>query len=190
MSLQTYVCHLRFKAIELSGAGPDSKNVSGRPKPLLRGRLRRHGDHLQHLTWLEIKLLTHSLRNDYLIFRGNGRDIHLEIVLPMHDRSINITAVQEQADQRRRQQRITLVDKAGSDLAAVLQQPHQHAALEQQRRSGQLSQSVSAASLRYQASKAQPGLLEEIKPNGNRRLGRFRDGLFEPVGESTPSSTP
>lgn len=64
------------------------------------------------------------------------------------------------------------------------------AALEQQRRSGQLNQSVSAASLRYQASKAQPGLLEELKPNGNRRLGRFRDGLFEPVGESTPSSTP
>ena len=58
------------------------------------------------------------------------------------------------------------------------------AALEQQRRSGQLSQSVSGASLRYQASKAQPGLLEEIKPNGNRRLGRFCNGLFEPVGES------
>ena len=64
------------------------------------------------------------------------------------------------------------------------------AALEQQRRSGQLSQSVSGASLRYQASKAQPGLLEEIKPNGNRRLGRFCNGLFEPVGENTPSSTP
>ena len=58
------------------------------------------------------------------------------------------------------------------------------AALEQQRRSGQLSQSVSGASLRYQASKAQPGLLEEISPNGNRRLGQFRHGLFEPVGES------
>ena len=58
------------------------------------------------------------------------------------------------------------------------------AALEQQRRSGQLSQSVSGASLRYQASKAQPGLLEEIKPNGNRRAGRFRHGLFEPVGEN------
>ena len=64
------------------------------------------------------------------------------------------------------------------------------AALEQQRRSGQLSQSVSGASLRYQASKAQPGLLEEIGPNGNRRLGRFCNGLFEPVGENTPSSTP
>ena len=58
------------------------------------------------------------------------------------------------------------------------------AALEQQRRSGQLSQSLSGASLRYQASKAQPGLLEEIRPNVNRRPGRFRHGLFEPVGES------
>jgi hypothetical protein len=64
------------------------------------------------------------------------------------------------------------------------------AALEQQRRSGHLSQSVSGASLRYQASKAQPGLLEEIRPNGNRRLGRFCNGLFEPVTESAPSSTP
>ena len=81
------------------------------------------------------------------------------------------------------------------DLAAAKVQPiataafapeQVFAALEQQRRSGQLNQSVSAASLRYQASKAQPGLLEELKPNGNRRLGRFRDGLFEPVGESTP----
>ena len=91
-----------------------------------------------------------------------------------------------------------LLDVA-SGLAAVKVEPitsaavapeQAFAALEQQRRSGQLSQSVSAASLRYQASKAQPGLLEEPKPNGNRRLGRFRDGLFEPVGESTPSSTP
>ena len=64
------------------------------------------------------------------------------------------------------------------------------AALEQQRHSGQLSQSVSGASLRYQASKAQPGLLEEIKPNDNRRLGRFRNGLFEPTGESAPSTNP
>ena len=64
------------------------------------------------------------------------------------------------------------------------------AALEQQRRSGQLSQSVSGASLRYQASKAQPGLLEEIRPNGNRRLGRFCNGLFEPVKASAPSCTP
>ena len=91
-----------------------------------------------------------------------------------------------------------LLDVA-SGLAAVKVEPitaaavvpeQVFAALEQQRRSGQLSQSVSGASLRYQASKAQPGLLEEIRPNGNRRLGRFRNGLFEPVGENTPSSTP
>ena len=91
-----------------------------------------------------------------------------------------------------------LLDVA-SGLAAVKVEPitsaavapeQVFAALEQQRRSGRLSQSVSGASLRYQASKEKPGLLEEIIPNGRRRLGRFRDGLFEPVGESTPSSAP
>ena len=64
------------------------------------------------------------------------------------------------------------------------------AALEQQRCSGQLSQSASGASLRYQASKAQPGLLEEINPNGMRRLGHFRDGVFEPLESTTLSDTP
>lgn len=64
------------------------------------------------------------------------------------------------------------------------------AALEQQRCSGQLSQSASGASLRYQASKAQPGLLEEINPNGMRRLGHFRDGVFEPLESTTLSNTP
>lgn len=63
-------------------------------------------------------------------------------------------------------------------------------ALEQQRLSGQLSQSVGSASLRYQASRAQPGLLEELNPNGTRRLGRFCNGLFEPLEGSALSSTP
>ena len=53
------------------------------------------------------------------------------------------------------------------------------AALEHQRRSGQLSRSVSSASLRYQASRDLPGLLEEINANGTRRLGHFRGGRFE-----------
>lgn len=53
------------------------------------------------------------------------------------------------------------------------------AALEHQRRSGQLSRSVSSASLRYQASRDHPGLLEEINANGTRRLGHFRGGRFE-----------
>lgn len=64
------------------------------------------------------------------------------------------------------------------------------AALEQQRRSGQLSRAVSSATLRYQASTAQPGFLEEINPNGMRRLGRFRHGLFEPLEERATSHTP
>ena len=91
-----------------------------------------------------------------------------------------------------------LLDVA-SGLAVVKVEPITNAAvtpeqtftaLEQQRRSRQLSQTVSGASLRYQASKAQPGLLEEIKPNGRRRLGQFRHGLFEPVEESASRSTP
>ena len=64
------------------------------------------------------------------------------------------------------------------------------AALEQQRRSGQLSQSASGATLRYQASRARPGLLEEINPNGMRRLGHFRDGVFEALESSTLSDVP
>ena len=80
--------------------------------------------------------------------------------------------------------------KVGPITTAAVAPEQVFAALEQQRRSGQLSQSVSGAWLRYQASKAQPDLLKEIRPNGNRRLGRFRQGLLEPVGESAPSSTP
>ena len=71
-------------------------------------------------------------------------------------------------------------------IATAAVDPEQaFAALEKQRRSVQLSQSVSNASLRYQASMAQPGLLEEINPNGMRRLGQFRAGLFEPLQEGT-----
>lgn len=55
------------------------------------------------------------------------------------------------------------------------------AALEQQRRSGELSGAVSSAVLRYQASTAHPGFLEEINPSGRRRLGQFRHGVFEPL---------
>ncbi len=42
-------------------------------------------------------------------------------------------------------------------------------AMEQQRRSRQLSQTVSGASLRYQASKAQPGLLEGSQASACQR---------------------
>jgi hypothetical protein len=33
-------------------------------------------------------------------------------------------------------------------------------------------------------------LLEEINPNGMRRLSQFRAGLFEPLESTTLSSTP
>jgi hypothetical protein len=57
------------------------------------------------------------------------------------------------------------------------------AALEQQRRSGQLSVSVSTAALRYQASSTQPGFLEEIASDGRRRLGHCGPGLECPDGK-------
>lgn len=64
------------------------------------------------------------------------------------------------------------------------------AAVEQQRRLGQLSGAVSSAVLRYQASTAHPGFLEEINSNGRRRLGQFRHGVFEPLEESKQHNTP
>jgi hypothetical protein len=50
------------------------------------------------------------------------------------------------------------------------------ATLQQQRRSGRLSQAV----LRYQGSAAHLGCLDEINADGSRRLGHFRDGVFMP----------
>ena len=85
-----------------------------------------------------------------------------------------------------------------SGLAAVRVEPvttaavapeQAFAALEQQRRSGQLSGAVSSAALRYQASTAHPGFLEEIASDGRRRLGQFRHGMFEPVKESAQHHT-
>ena len=85
-----------------------------------------------------------------------------------------------------------------SGLAAVRVEPvttaavapeQAFAALEQQRRSGQLSGAVSSDALRYQASTAHPGFLEEIASDGRRRLGQFRHGVFEPVEESAQHHT-
>ena len=85
-----------------------------------------------------------------------------------------------------------------SGLAAVRVEPvttaavapeQAFAALEQQRRSGQLSGAVSSAALRYQASTAHLGFLEEIASDGRRRLGQFRHGVFEPVEESAQHHT-
>jgi hypothetical protein len=59
------------------------------------------------------------------------------------------------------------------------------AVLERERQSGRLAETVSSASLRYQASEARPGWLEQISPDGRRRLGRFHNGVFEPLQESS-----
>jgi hypothetical protein len=55
------------------------------------------------------------------------------------------------------------------------------AALERQRRSGQLSKAVSQAAVRYQASQAHPGCLDAISADGTRCVGRFQDGAFVPL---------
>lgn len=50
--------------------------------------------------------------------------------------------------------------------------------LESQRRSGALTRRVSEARVRYQASPSHPGLLEQLTPEGDVRLGTFRNGAF------------
>ena len=55
------------------------------------------------------------------------------------------------------------------------------AALERQRRSGQLSKAVSQAAVRYQASQAHPGCLDAISADGTRCVGRFQDGTVVPL---------
>jgi len=59
------------------------------------------------------------------------------------------------------------------------------AAVEHDRTSGALAGSVSAATMRYQASPSHPGLLEQIAADGSRRLGVFRDGAFQPIHPSS-----
>jgi len=40
------------------------------------------------------------------------------------------------------------------------------------------SQQITRSTLYYEASKTQPGLLDQVMPEGTRRCGRFRDGTF------------
>jgi len=55
------------------------------------------------------------------------------------------------------------------------------AELEQARESGSLSARVTSSPVRYQASTSAPGCLEQIRPDGQRTVGRFRDGRFVPL---------
>lgn len=50
--------------------------------------------------------------------------------------------------------------------------------LESDRRSGALAQGVKSNRIVYQAHPDHPGYLEEIKPDGSRRVGRFQNGRF------------
>lgn len=54
------------------------------------------------------------------------------------------------------------------------------AALELAQSSGRLSRDVSAAAIRYQASRSMPGLLEQIQADGKVVTGRFENGRFIP----------
>ena len=52
--------------------------------------------------------------------------------------------------------------------------------LDQDRKQGVLSQKVTLAKVRYEASKSQPGLLDQIELDGSRQTGRFQNGHFTP----------
>jgi hypothetical protein len=58
------------------------------------------------------------------------------------------------------------------------------AALEAERSSGVLAQSVSSAAVRYQACSNRPGYLEALDRDGNRSVGRFINGEFLPCEDA------
>ncbi len=55
------------------------------------------------------------------------------------------------------------------------------AAADRQRADGGLAQRVTRAGVRYEASRARPGLLERITADGRRQTGRFVNGEFIPA---------
>lgn len=55
------------------------------------------------------------------------------------------------------------------------------AALERDRKSGALAQSVSQSTVRYQASDSHPGQLEQITTDGTITIGQFKEGVFTPL---------
>jgi hypothetical protein len=59
------------------------------------------------------------------------------------------------------------------------------AAVETDRRSGELPKKVTTAAIRYQASATHPGYLEQIDKNGAATLGTFHNGVFAPLREDS-----
>ena len=55
------------------------------------------------------------------------------------------------------------------------------AAVETDRRTGELARKATTAAIRYQASDTHPGYLEQIGENGVRIVGSFRGGVFIPI---------
>ena len=55
------------------------------------------------------------------------------------------------------------------------------AAVEADRRSGELSRKVATAPIRYYASATHPGYLEQVDEHGTHTVGTFHSGVFTPI---------
>lgn len=69
-------------------------------------------------------------------------------------------------------------------IAGPIDPDHVFAALERDRKSGALEQSVSESRVRYQVSDSHPGQLEQIDSDGKITTGQFNQGVFTPVKTS------
>lgn len=58
--------------------------------------------------------------------------------------------------------------------------------LEAERTSGILPQTVTSSPIKYQASLAHPGYLEQIHPDGAIKTGKFQGGKFIEMNEKSP----
>lgn len=67
------------------------------------------------------------------------------------------------------------VDGVALDADAVFD------ALDVDRTAGTLAESVTSSALRYQASSARSGCLEQHHPDGRAVIGQYRDGRFVPT---------
>jgi len=64
--------------------------------------------------------------------------------------------------------------------APVIDPDSVFSALEEERQSGLLAETVTASPVRYQASSLYPGQLEEIDSAGKLTVGQFNHGIFTP----------
>jgi hypothetical protein len=80
--------------------------------------------------------------------------------------------------------RLTLQPVAAANVSPV----EVFAAVDADRSSPEPAQAVTTAGFRYQACPDHPGYLEQIRADGSRSVGLFRDGSFHPV--STTSGQP